>query len=49
MSVDANSDKQCKYRNGMAKIQHVHTAVTGTKARGVSGMECGRIHNVEDG
>jgi len=28
MSVDANNDKQYKYRNRMAKIQHVHTAVT---------------------
>jgi len=49
MSLDTNSDKQCKYRNRMAKIQHVHTAVTSTQARDVSGMECGRIHNMADG
>jgi len=49
MSLDANHDKQCKYRNRMAKVQHVHTAVTSTKARNVSGMECRRIHNMADG
>jgi hypothetical protein len=49
MSLDTNSDKQCKYRNRMTKIQHVPTAVTSTHARDVSGMECGRIHNMADG